>query len=342
MGVSLKPLAEQTLVITGASSGIGLATARAAAKLGAKVVLAARNEEALAKIAKDINATAEQAEYVVSDVANRDDVERIADVARERFGGFDTWVNNAGLSIWGRLDQVNDEDHRRLFDVNFWGLVYGSLVAAEHFQARGLKHGGAIINLGSVASDVALPLQGMYSATKHAVKGFTDALRMELEEAGAPVSVTLIKPAAINTPFPQHAKNYTDKEPKLPAPVYPPEEVAHAILHAAERPMRDVYVGGAASAMSSLSRFAPRLMNWIGENVLLPQQLRDEPPRDRAGALHEAGQDGHVHGDHPGYVTRTSLYTRAVLHPLITTTVVATTLGLAVAALAAGSSSRHH
>ena len=96
-------------------------------------------------------------------------------------GGFDTWVNNAGLGIFGRLEEVSDEDSRRLFDVNFWGLVYGTKVAAAH-----LKHkGGAIINLGSVVSDVAFPVQGMYCASKHAIKGFTDAFRMELEEAGS-------------------------------------------------------------------------------------------------------------------------------------------------------------
>jgi hypothetical protein len=182
----------------------------------------------------------------------------------------------------------------------------------------------------------------MYSASKHAVKGFTDALRMELEEAGAPISVTLIKPAAINTPFPQHAKNYTEHEPKLPPPVYPPEEVAVAILSAAERPVRDIYVGGAGPAMSTMSRVAPRLMDWVGERVLLPQQLRDEPARRRAGALHQAGHDGHVHGDHPGYVTRTSLYTRAVLHPLLATTVAATAVGLAAAAAIGISRSHQH
>src|SRR4029079_1622040 len=103
------------------------------------------------------------------------------------------WVNNAGTSIFGKLEEISEDDHRRLFDINFWGLVSGSLVAAKHLRRRG----GAIINLGSVASDNALPLQGMYSATKHAIKAFTDALRMELEAEGAPVSVTLIKPTSI-------------------------------------------------------------------------------------------------------------------------------------------------
>src|SRR5439155_6660231 len=115
------------------------------------------------------------------------------------------------------------EDHQRLMQTNFWGVVHGSTVAARHLRERG---GGAIINLGSIVSDRAIPLQGMYSASKHAVKGYTDALRMELEEEGAPIAVTLVKPAGINTPFPRHAKNYMEREATLPPPVYAPEVVA--------------------------------------------------------------------------------------------------------------------
>jgi len=226
MAVALKPLAEQVIVITGASSGIGLATARSAAKAGAKVVLASRNGGVLGSVEREITEAGGEAMHVVADVCRREDVERIARAAIDRFGAFDSWVNNAGLSIVGRMEQVSDQDHRKLFETNFWGLVYGSFVAVKHLKLRG----GAVINLGSLASDMALPLQGMYSASKHAIKGFTDALRMELEEEGAPVSVTLIKPTSINTPFPQHAKNYTDREPQLPNPVYAPEEVANAIL----------------------------------------------------------------------------------------------------------------
>ncbi len=314
MAVSFKPLSEQVMVITGASSGIGLATARTAAKKGARLVLAARNGDALADIAAQINRAGGQALRVVADVGRRDDVERIAAAALDAFGSFDTWVNNAGVSIFGRLEEVREEDSRRLFETNFWGMVHGSLVAVRHLKS----HGGTLINLGSVASDNALPIEGMYSASKHAVKGFTDALRMELEEEGAPISVTLIKPTAINTPFPHHAKNYLDQEPKLPPPIYQPEEVANAILHAAVHPERDIYVGGASKFMSTLGKFPPRTMDWLGEKVLAKQQISDEPPRDPDGALYHPGKDGEVHGDHKGHVMRTSLYTRASLRPLLT------------------------
>lgn len=335
MAASLKPLREQVIVITGASSGIGLATARAAAEAGARVVLAARSREALSAVERQITQAGGQAIHVVADVGRREDVQRVADAAIERFGGFDTWVNNAGISIWGRLEQVSDEDHRRLFDTNFWGIVHGSTIAVDHLKRRG----GALINLGSVASDVALPIQGMYSASKHAIKGFTDALRLELEEEGAPVCVTLVKPASIDTPFPQHARNYTGKEPKLPPPVYPPEEVARAILHAATHPERDIHVGGAGKLMSTFSKHAPRTMDWLGENVLLNQQFRAGSARTSGGALHRAGGNGRVHGDQPSPVMKSSAYTRASLHP-VTTGVLTAAAAIAAAAWLGGNRAR--
>jgi short-subunit dehydrogenase len=330
MKVQLKPLREQVMVITGASSGIGLCAAKMAAANGARVVLASRNGEALADIERQITAAGGQATHVVADVGKREDVQRIADTAIQRFGGFDTWVNDAGISIWGKLEDVSDEDHRRLFDTNFWGIVYGSTTASKYLRQRG----GAIINLGSEVSEVAVPIQGMYAASKHAVKGFTDALRMELEIDRAPISVTLIRPAAINTPFTQHAKNYFDKEPKLPPPVYPPEEVGKAILYAATHVKRDIFVGGASRMLTAMSHQAPRLMDWMSEKMMPKEHFRDEPARDHAGALHQPKLGGRIRGDHPGYVTQTSLYTRAATHPGITGALLAVAAGAAVALLA--------
>src|SRR5690606_20442878 len=135
----------------------------------------------------------------------RAQLESVARAAIQRFGRIDTWVNDAGVSIYGRLDEVSEEDGRRLFDVNFWGVVNGSLVALPRLR----ENGGALINVGSEVSEAVVSLQGMYSASKHAVKGFTDALRVEVEEIdGAPISITLIQPTAVDTPFPQHARNY--------------------------------------------------------------------------------------------------------------------------------------
>lgn len=329
MGVQLKKLKEQTIVITGASSGIGLVTARMAAKSGAQLVLAARSEEALRQLTDEIKSAGGEAIYVVADVGREEDVRDIADAAIHRFGGFNTWVNNAGVSIYGNLLEIPVEDLRHLFETNFWGVVYGSLAAARHLRGRG----GAIINVGSTLSDRAIPIQGMYSASKHAVKGFTDALRMELEADGAPVSVTLIKPGAIDTPYPHHAKNYMEAEPTVPPPVYAPEVVAEAILHCAEHAERDVFAGGGGKAISMAETYAPRLTDKVMEWTMTEMQKSSEPPRPRedngldkpSGQLQERG-GGHA------YVAETSLYTKATLHPILTTALVVGA-GLAIAAL---------
>src|SRR4051812_38965327 len=140
--IKLKPLSEQVIVITGASSGIGLATAREAARRGAKLVLAARSGETLDEVVDQINVAGGDAVQVVADVSDRKQVQKIADQAIKRFGQIDTWVNNAGLSIYRRLDEVSDADNRRLFDINFFGVVYGSLVALPYLK----QNGGALIN----------------------------------------------------------------------------------------------------------------------------------------------------------------------------------------------------
>src|SRR5215212_7106824 len=161
MSFSLKPLAEQTIVLTGASSGIGLTTARALDEHGATLVLVSRNQEALDVLAEECRAKGGRALAIRADVGRNEDMERVAQLTLETFGGFDTWINNAGVAIYGTCEQVPLEDQRRLFDTNYWGVVYGSLIAAKHLRERG----GKIINTGSVLSDRAVILQGPYSAS---------------------------------------------------------------------------------------------------------------------------------------------------------------------------------
>ncbi|QLK27425.1 SDR family oxidoreductase [Natrinema zhouii] len=332
MTPNLKPLEEQVIVITGASSGIGLTTARMAADRGARVVLAARSEDALREAVEEIEADGGDAEYVVADVSDRDDVREIAETARETYGGFDTWVNGAAISIFGELEDVPVEEMRRQFDINVWGLLYGSLEAADHL--KGKDDGGAIINIGSIVSDRAILLQGSYSASKHAVKGFTDTLRMELEKDDAPVSVTLVKPSSIDTPFPEHAKNHMDSEATLPAPVYAPETVARTILHAAEHPQREVTVGGGGKNMVLLGRTLSSLMDTLMETVFVSQQRKDEPPQSAdSSGLEEPTEDLEERGGYEGHVAESSLYTRLRQRRDVPTTAVA---GVAATALYVG------
>ena len=312
--VELKPLEEQVIVITGASSGIGLTTARMAADRGARLVLAARSEEALQELVEEIEAKGGEATYVVADVSEPSDVREISRAAQERFNRFDTWVNNAGVFMYGRLQDVPVEDMRELFETNVWGLVYGSLEATRHLK----KEGGTLINIGSVLSERAVLLQGSYSASKHAVKGFTDALRMELEDEDAPVSVTLVKPSAIDTPYPEHARNHMDAATEIPPPVYAPETVAHTVLRCAEQPERDVFVGAGGKSLSVLGHAVPSLTDRIMEALFVDFQRKDEPPRPDTGkrtSLDSAAGSLDERGGYEGHVAESSLYTKAALRP---------------------------
>lgn len=296
MGLELKPVKEQVIVITGASSGIGLATAQEAARRGASVVIAARSARALQKIADDLQANGGTVLPVPCDVASRGQTDEVAQAAIARFGRIDTWVNNAGIAIYGRLDEVTDADNRQLFETNFWGVVNGSLSALPHLRTSG----GALINVGSEVSEAAVPLLGMYVASKHAVKGFTDTLRIELEDVDKlPISVTLIQPTAVDTPFPQHARNYQDKEPKLPTPMIEPFKVAEAILHAAENPTRSAKVGSTAKLNTAAAKFAPGLADKMAARQV-DRQHYEEKPRNPDGALFQPSDTTSVVGQTHG------------------------------------------
>ena len=326
-----KPLRQQVIVLTGATSGIGLATARLAAERGASLVLAARNEDALRSLRDELRARGGRTEYVVADVADVEAVEKVAQKAIDSFGGFDSWVNNAATAIYGRIEDPPLEDQKRLFDVNYWGVVNGTQVAAKHLRQRG----GTIVNVGSVLSDRAMELQGVYSASKHAVKGITDAFRMEFEEAGYPISVTLVKPSSVDTLFPEHARNVTDSAGlKLPAPVYHPRLVARAILHACEYAPRTLVVGMGGYAIALLGNHAPRLTDRFMEAFGRRSQTRQSPGRkDRHDNLYEPRADLAETGSikDQSAPRRSSVLLEAQMNPLGTTGVL---IGLGV--LAAG------
>jgi short-subunit dehydrogenase len=305
MRLHLKPLSNQIIVITGASSGIGLTTAEMAAKRGARVVLASRNEHDLLDAVNRIRAEGGRAVHIVADVADPDAVDAIGTLAIEQFGGIDTWVNNAAIGLYGKLTDTPLAEKRRLFEVDFWGVVHGCRTAVRHMRVGG----GAIINVGSGASDRAAPLLGIYSAAKHAVKGYTDALRMELERDRIPISMSLVKPASIDTPFIEHARSHMDEEPEYIPPVYAPEEVARAILTCAEHPTRDVLVGGAAKFFSAMGTMAPRTMDAYQRATAFHQQQRGEP-NDHIDSFDAPRHDGARRGPTHHSTMKRSAYTR--------------------------------
>jgi short-subunit dehydrogenase len=289
-------------------------------------VLVARNQDDLHDIVDGVRRDGGRAIFVRADVSDPDQVAHVGDEALRAFGGIDTWVNNAAVSMYGRITEIPLADMRRQMDINYWGQLYGSLTAVRHLRQRG----GALINVGSALSDRAIPLQGNYCASKHALKAFTDALRMELEEEGAPISVTLVKPASVDTPFFEKARTYLGTEPQPVPPVYAPEVVSEVILAAAERPIRELIAGGSGAKLS-LARFTPRLADLYMERWTFDAQSTDvprgaRPDNLRAAVAHDGGERGR---NWKGHTRESSLYTRAMLAPLATVTALG---GIALAA----------
>ena len=327
MAAPLKPLSEQTIVITGASSGIGLATARRAAAAGAKILLAARNHQALDEAVVAIRNKGGQAASVALDIADPDAAEQIAEAATDEFGGFDTWVNDAAVALYAPVEEVSLAEHRRVFDVGYFGLVQGSLAAVKHLKERP----GTLINLGSILSHRAIPLQGPYSAMKAAVMQFTDALRMELDADGSPMSVTLIKPSAVDTMYPEHARNKMGEPARLPQPVYDVELVAKAICFAAENRRRQLVVGGGGIAFTALAPALPRLadkaMSLLGGEV---SQTTDIPPAPGTNDnLFEPREDGRTESNQQPFTRQSSLYLEAQMHPVATAAIIGGAAALA-------------
>jgi short-subunit dehydrogenase len=310
----LLPLEDQVVVITGASSGIGRVTARMAAARGAAVVLAARDGAALDEVVAGIVADGGRAMAVVADVGDPVDVARIAAAALTEHHRFDTWINDAGISIFGLADRVPLEDMRRLMDTDFWGVVHGSLAAVAHMRSR-TGHGGAIVTVGSVFGDRATPMQSTYSSAKHAVHGWTDGLRMDLEAQGLPISVTLLHPGRIDTPYDEHASSDAERQPAHRGMAYPPEAVAEAALWAAEHPTRDLYIGAQARIGAAAGALLPRTTDLVMERYMLWSQRSRRPalPEEATG-LHQASPHHAERGTPEGWVRRRSYYLTVQQH----------------------------
>lgn len=320
-----RPLSDQVVVITGASSGAGLATAQAAAARGARVVLAARNASDLEAAAAAIRASGGDALAVPTDVTDAEAVEALAARAVEAYGRIDTWVNNAGVSAYATFREQSVEDFWQVMRINVLGQIHGAKAALPHLE----RSQGALICTGSVLSDLSVPTQAAYCASKHAVKGWAESLRIELAQAGSPVRVTLVRPASMNTPLFEKARTQLGAVPQPLGPTYQPEVYAEVVLRAAEGDERDAFVGGAGWGASLMARISPTLVSAFVASPLATSPASDRPkpagaPDNLYGAL---DADGGVRGAYSDRALAHSPYSGLASH----------SVGAAsVAALAAG------
>jgi NAD(P)-dependent dehydrogenase (short-subunit alcohol dehydrogenase family) len=314
--VKLKPVGEQVVALMGASSGIGRETALRFARNGARVVVSARGEEGLDSLVEEIRREGGEAIAVPADTSEFEQVKAVADRAVEEYGRLDTWVHLAAVGLFATFEQTTPEEFERVIDVNLMGQVYGAMAALPHIKREGR---GTLIHISSMGAKRSIPLQSAYCASKHGIDGFLEALRVELKHEGWPISVTQVMPATINTPFFDKARTKLGVKPVAPPPIYGPNIVADAILHAAENSARDLVVGGAARAVISTQTVSPRLLDAVLKRVGFEVHYTDEPkPADAPDNLfgpiegHNTSEGSFGDRAHPK-----SLYNWLEMHPVV-------------------------
>jgi NAD(P)-dependent dehydrogenase (short-subunit alcohol dehydrogenase family) len=270
----LKPLAEQVVVLMGASSGIGREAAVRFARRGARVVVAARGEEGLVSLAEEIRAEGGTVTPAVADTAAFAQVQGVAESAVAAYGRLDTWVHLAGVGLWSPFTAMTPDEWRRVLDVNLNGQAYGAMAALPHLMREGR---GALIHVSSVEARVAMPYQSAYAAAKHGMHGFLKALRLELQHAGAPISVTEVMPYGTNTPLFDQSLSRLGVKPRPLSPIYEPVVVADAILYAAEHPVREIVPSGVGKLAVVAQGLAPRLVDAYLMRAAFRGQRTTEP-----------------------------------------------------------------
>jgi len=314
--IQLKPIAEQVVVVCGASSGIGRETARQFAARGAKVVVAARGEDGLTSLVQEIQDAGGQATAIPCDVSDFAQVKRVADGAVETYGRLDTWVHAAGVIEIGLFEHTTPEDFKRIVDVNLVGQAYGAMAALPHLK----DNGGALVHVSSIEAKRAFPLHSAYTASKHGVHGFIEALRIELKHEGLPISLTEVMPATINTPLFDKGKSTLGVKPMAPPPLYQPNTVAELILYAAAHPTRDLIAGGAGAGILLSQRLSERLLDALLLRGGFKLQRTNEPQVPDAPNNLFAPMSGHdtVEGRFGKMSTPRSLYNWLQTNPMAT------------------------
>jgi NAD(P)-dependent dehydrogenase (short-subunit alcohol dehydrogenase family) len=285
----LSSLRDTVVVITGASGGIGRAAACAFARLGATTVLAARRASALEETLRECERLGGRGIVVPTDVGQSEQVDHLADIAAETYGRIDVWINNAAVSLFGRTEEIPREDYEQVLRTNMFGCVNGARAAIRQFREQGA---GRLINVSSGVAHTAQPYTSAYVASKWAIRGLSDCLRMELADA-PDITVTTVSPASTDTPIFQQAGNYTGWPIKPMPPVYTPERVASAIVRAVRFPKHEIFVGGAGRAADFLVALLP---SFVSERLVRRQVEKEH----FAHGLPVDANSGNIHNPFPG------------------------------------------
>jgi NAD(P)-dependent dehydrogenase (short-subunit alcohol dehydrogenase family) len=289
--VRAKSLAGKVVVLTGASSGFGKGAALAFADAGASVVLAARRDHLLDDLVAQCEALGAIARAVPTDVSRATDVEALAQTALVEFGRIDVWVNNAGVGALGPFEKIPLADHAQVIATDLLGTLFGSWHAYRRFLEQG---SGVLINVASELGQHSVPYYASYTAAKHGVVGLGESLRQELEQRRIEsVHVCTVLPTAHDTPFFDHAANYTGREVTPPKPLHDPEDVVRTIVRLASNPKDEAIVGGDGVAKILMKRLAPRVSRRLSARMMHKTQIEDAPPApDSPGAVRAPTRTG--------------------------------------------------
>lgn len=289
-------MANRVIVITGGTAGVGRATARRFAKDGCAVAVLARGQDGLDGTAREIEELGGRALAIAVDVADAEQVFAAAERIERTLGPIDVWINNAMTTVFGPIDAITPEELRRVTDVCYHGFVWGTQAALRVMKPR---NRGVIVQIGSALAYRAIPLQAAYCGAKHAIRGFTDALRSELVHDRSRIEVTMVQLPAVNTPQFRWCKNNLDCAPQPVPPIFQPEVIAEVIHYAAAHPRREVYVGWPAIKAILGNKVIPGLLDHYLAGVGYDGQCSDEPARadQRANLFEPVPGDHGAHGD---------------------------------------------
>lgn len=310
--------APRTVVVTGASAGIGRATARAFGQRGDRVALLARGEAGLDAAAAEVMMAGGTALKCPVDVADFEAVDKAAGDIEEQLGPIDVWVNVAFASVFSPFSEITPDEFRRVTEVSYLGFVHGTMAAISRMRPRDR---GAIVQVGSALGERSIPLQSAYCGAKHAINGFTSSLRCELLHDKSGVRITVVQMPAVNTPQFSWVRTRLGRHPQPVPPIYQPDVAARGVVYAADHPQaREYWVGGSTVATVLANRVAPALLDrYLARTGYRSQQTGQPVPRSRPDNLFEPldeppGTDSGAHGEFNGRSTGRSAQLWAAQH----------------------------